>query len=50
VTILVLAWSSLVHLHQNMAAVSAMVGIHSVDEEINAQSSITRFGTDQGAR
>ena len=23
---------------------------HSVDEEINAQSSITRFGTDQGAR
>lgn len=51
VTILILAWQSLAQLrHQRLAAVSALIGIHSAQEEIREQAPATRFGNDQGAR
>lgn len=51
VTLLGLAWISLAQLRrQRLAAVSALIGIHSVEEEIHEEVPTTRFDTDKGAR
>ena len=51
VTILVLAWSSLVQIRQQrLAAVNALIGIHSVEEEIREEVPGSRLDHKEGAR
>lgn len=51
VTILVLAWASLAQMRQQrLAAVSALIGIHSVEEEIREEVPGNRLGRKEGVR
>lgn len=51
VTIVMLGWSSLVQIRQQrLTAVNALIGIHSVEEEIREEVPTSRFDTDKGAR
>lgn len=51
VTILILAWASLTQMRQQrLAAVSALIGIHSVEEEIREEVPGNRLGRKEGVR